>query len=157
NGSFRDFSISEAVEIIIEAAEKIKIPPAKSSRSVALLDWMEIFWAPQAHIILADMNDGIVPQKVSDNFFIPDSIKQRLNIRDSKMRHCRDAWMLYVIAKSRAECGMLSIVVPRRRLKEPAQASSCFCNARIELASRVETLFLLEAAKKILRLKSRGI
>lgn len=149
NGSFRGFSVSEAVEIIIEAAEKIKIPPAKSSRSVALLDWMEIFWAPQAHIILADMNDGIVPQKVSDNFFIPDSIKQRLNIRDSKMRHCRDAWMLYVIAKSRAECGMLSVVVPRRRLKEPAQASRLLLQCPdSELASRVETLFSLPESRE---------
>ena len=138
------FSVPESIGIILESAQKRKIPPTKSARSVALLDWMEIFWASQPHVILTDMNDGIVPQKVPEDFFLPDSVKSCMELRDSKMRHCRDAWMLDVLAKSRANGGMLSVIVPRTRIKEPAQASRLLLQCSdSELAERVKYLFSL--------------
>ncbi len=136
-------SREDILEIAASEAEQRFIPMQKGAESIALVDWIEVVWSLQPHVILADMNEGIVPQAKAQDSFLPDGARAALGMRNSVLRRARDAYMLYALVKSREAGGKVSALVPRSRGKgEPSQASGLLmqCSGQ-DLPKRVLELF----------------
>ncbi len=139
--------LSEAIALILRLANSESFTPEKSAQSIPLLDWIEIFWTPQAHVLICDFNDGIVPQRAGGDSYIPESARTALGMRDSKARHARDAHMLASLIESRKCNGRLSFIVPMRTADgNPAMPSRLLfqCPDSI-LTQRVKSLFSTSA------------
>lgn len=136
-------SAADVLDALLAEASRLRLPVDKAAEDVAMLDWMEIFWAFQPHLILCDMNEGIVPQGGFGDSFLSDGAREKLGLANSSSRRRRDSYMLWAMLRSRAGRGMVSVVVPRLRGDgAPAQPSCLLLKCgRENLPSRVNLLF----------------
>ena len=108
---------------------------------IALQDWMEIFWSSKPHLLLCDMNDGIVPLADSNGMFLNDSTRKKLGLRTQAARRARDAYMLETLCASRKNGGAVTVCVPNRNLNGDPLAPSRILFQTDDLAARVKFLF----------------
>ncbi|MFH1530992.1 MAG: PD-(D/E)XK nuclease family protein [Pseudomonadota bacterium] len=90
----------------VRAAER---PP----HSVDLVGWLELQWDDAPTLILTGMNDGLVPETVTGDAFLPDSARVRLGLPSNRDRFARDAYLLHAMHAWRATRGGLHLVVGR--------------------------------------------
>ncbi|MFH0878323.1 MAG: PD-(D/E)XK nuclease family protein, partial [Lentisphaerota bacterium] len=78
-----------------------------------LLGWLELAWEDAPVVLLADLNDGIIPDAITADPFLPDSIRREMGLRDNRYRLARDAHTLETIVQSRRQ-GNVRGFMPRR-------------------------------------------
>ena len=96
------FEKKEISELLLKSLENSSSRFPDTENSIPLNNWIEIFWSRKPHLLLCDMNDGIVPLKNSENQFLPDSAMERIGIRNSTLRRARDAYMLKLLQATRS-------------------------------------------------------
>lgn len=97
-------------------AESLQSAMASSNRDSTVLDlqgWLEISYDPAAHLLLAGMHEECVPDGSVDDVFVPDSLREKLGLRDSAGRFARDAFLLHSALRSRDANGRVDAVVAR--------------------------------------------
>ena len=143
----------EVFKIALEHLKASNIQPAADEKRIPLQDWMEIFWSPNPHVALCDMNETVVPLDASDGIFLNDAIRRRLGMRSRTNRQARDAYMLNTLAKSRGTPGnALSVCVPKADAEGEPLAPSRILLQTSELPKRVRLLF---SEPKILKTPSK--
>lgn len=108
-------NLSEVIALIMKSASKKYFVPQKDFRTIQIFNWVEVYWARQSQLILADMNDGIVPRMFSANTYLPERAMRELGMRTADAITARDAYMLDVMIKSRVRSnGGVAITIPRK-------------------------------------------
>jgi len=71
--------------------------------AVDLNGWLELAWEEAPHLILAGLNDGLVPDVIVGDPYLPESLRLRLGLhRTNEARFARDAHQLHSLLASRA-------------------------------------------------------
>ena len=109
-GSFPGLSSSDWWEIALQSYGDQRSASEKPSRAVELQGWMELLWEDAPHLAIAGANDGHVPEAVPEDSFLPGSLRQRLGLTTNAARFARDAYILQVLAESRADGGRLDLL-----------------------------------------------
>lgn len=138
------FEIDEVFSIIFEALEGTSEKIEKEKNSIVLQDWMEIFWSKAPHLLLCDMNDGIVPLRDNNGLFLNDSLREKLSMTSQVKRQARDAYMLECLLKSRASSSYkTSVLLSQNKIGgDPLVPSRIlFQTTKAEIAQRVSYLF----------------
>lgn len=112
------FSTFEALQSIFHEIETVRIPDVKAS--IALLDArirqttlhpirgasdcsyegrFEILWSPASRFVLAGLNEGIFPDTVFEDPFLPNEFRVKLGLRSDKTRLARDAYLLETLCQ----------------------------------------------------------
>ena len=87
---------------------------SKMLGSVPLLGWLELLWADAPQLILAGMNEGSVPENISDDPFLPGQMREKLGLPSNAERFAAAAYTLQVlIEQRRAGAGCLLAFVPQ--------------------------------------------
>src|SRR5690606_30715604 len=86
------------------------IPPATDPHAVELLGWLELPWDDAPAMIVTGMNEGIVPSSLNSDLFLPNRLRQQLQLDDNDRRFARDAYALTLLAASRDR---LTLIVGR--------------------------------------------
>ena len=135
------FNRDEIFSIIIDYIRSTTTKIELEDKRIPLQDWMEIFWSPKPHLLLCDMNDGIVPLANSDGLFLNDSIRKKLGMRHQALRQARDAYMLETLKLSRRVGGAITICVPKQNISaDPLMPSRILFQAH-NLPKRTQLLF----------------
>lgn len=118
-----------AVEVFDMLAESLQSCRVSSDRAETALDlqgWLEISYDSSPHLVLAGMHEECVPDGSADDAFVPDSLRESLNLRDSRGRFARDAFLLKsAIASRQGESGgRVDAVVSRFNDKGEARKPS---------------------------------
>jgi len=103
-------------EVFEMMAESLHSAMASSNRDQTALDlqgWLEISYDAAPHLILAGMHEECVPDGTVDDVFVPDSLREKLGLRDSAGRFARDAFLLHAALRSRDANGRVDAVVSR--------------------------------------------
>jgi ATP-dependent helicase/nuclease subunit B len=131
-----------AMLLLETAIESEAIRTDRRPGSTDLLGWLELAWEDAPAMLLVDMNDGLIPDAVTSDPFLPDNARKAMNLRDNRMRLARDAYTLESVLRSRRE-GNVRLFVPRRNHRgDPLKPSRLlFQCADQDLAQR--TLHLL--------------
>ncbi len=82
-------------------------PEEKAPGSVELTGWLELLWEDAPHLILAGLNDGIAPQSVTADPWLPDGLRHDLGLQTNADRFARDAYLLNALAGSRRDSGRI--------------------------------------------------
>jgi len=121
--------------------------------AVDLLGWLELSWEDAPHLVVAGMNDGIIPEVVSGEAFLPDAVRQELGLRTTDSRIARDAFLTAALLAPRVAAaqaggvpspgGSLTFVVGRRSDRgEPLKPSRLLFRCADEvLPGRTRKLF----------------
>lgn len=101
NGS-EDISMSD--EELDELAQQ-----GSSKPMLHVAGWLELLWDRAPVLTILSFNEGIVPQSVNANLFLPNELRKELGIMDNDRRFARDAYVLKAMASSKkhllAICG----------------------------------------------------
>jgi len=113
---------------------------ASEGEVVELLGWLELQLDDAPSLVITGFNEGLVPQSVNSDAFLPDTLRRKLCLLDNERRFARDAFALQAILHSRRN---VHIVLARTgRDGEPLFPSRLLlaCEDRI-LAERIRRFF----------------
>jgi ATP-dependent helicase/nuclease subunit B len=128
----------EALELALSSIETLRSTAGREQAVIDLSGWLELSHGGGRRMILAGMHEGCVPDGNLDDAFLPDGVRQKLELRDAGSRHARDAYLLHSFAASRE----LDVIVAKVDASgEPRRPSRLLLAARgVELAERVRAL-----------------
>ena len=141
-----EFSPEEEFSIMSAAlGARQSLPENSDTPSIILQNWLEIFWSSAPHVLLCDMNEGVVPMPENGGQFMTDSLRQRLGLKNSQSRKWRDAYMLKTLIATRPD-GRAAVLYSAHAADEsPLMPSRILMQAK-NLPERVE--FLLSPPPK---------
>jgi len=134
---------SEALTLLLELVERESIFPERHQEAVDIQGWLELAWEDAPHLIVAGANEGHLPESIHGDRFLPEKLRERLGLRTNGDRFARDAWLLELLLRTRANEGRVDILVGRQCANgDPLKPSRLLfgCIDR-ELPRRVERLF----------------
>ena len=97
-----------------QSLQSSKVYPDRPRDAHDLLGWLELLWNDAPHLILAGLNEGIVPESVVGDAFLPEAMREQLGLRTNAQRFGRDAYLLEALCRRRTgEHGHIDILVPQ--------------------------------------------
>ncbi|MEI6860918.1 MAG: PD-(D/E)XK nuclease family protein [Verrucomicrobiota bacterium] len=115
----------------------------KPAGALELNGWLELLWEDAPHLVVAGLNDGLVPEAVAGDAFLPEALRVRLGLKTNAQRFARDAYLLDALAAARAGGGRLDVLVGKTSAAgDPLRPSRLLlrCTDQ-ELPERVAFLF----------------
>ena len=92
----------EAADVLRKFLRAKRRTARRREEDVELPGWLELAWEDAPALLLTDLNDGVLPEAVTGDPFLPDGARGRLGLRDNRRRYARDAYVLETLARSRA-------------------------------------------------------
>lgn len=102
---------AEALEILLSEIAAERVPPRAASAAepaIELLGWLELAMDEAPVLVLTGFNEGILPEAVQGDGWLPDSLRSELGLPDDKGRLARDLYTLEWIVNSREEVVLIS-------------------------------------------------
>jgi ATP-dependent helicase/nuclease subunit B len=79
----------------------------KPPGALELQGWLELLFEDAPHLVVAGCNDGLVPEAVAGDTFLPETLRARLGLATGAVRLARDAYLLQAIAACRPRLDLL--------------------------------------------------
>lgn len=83
------------VRLVRDAMAGTVLPSAGAEDGVELMGWLEAGIDDAPHLVLTAMNEGTVPEGLTIDPWLPDSVRERLGMQCARRRQARDAWILH--------------------------------------------------------------
>jgi ATP-dependent helicase/nuclease subunit B len=97
-----------------QSLKRCSVYPDRPAEAHDLLGWLELLWNDAPHLILTGLNEGIVPESVVGDAFLPETLREQLGLRTNAQRFARDAYLLEALCRRRARGqGHIDILVPQ--------------------------------------------
>ena len=133
----------EALTMILEEISHEAVFPERPTNALDIQGWLELEWEDAPHLIIAGANEGNIPESVHGDRFLPETLCERLGLRTNDDRFARDAWLLELLLKTRANEGRVDVLLGRQRANgDPLKPSRLlFRCPEKELPPRIQHLF----------------
>jgi len=117
-----------------------------ADREDSLIDlegWLELPWNNAPFLIATGMNEGRVPDGRLSDMLLPDSLRQKLGLRNDAGRLARDAYLMTLMIETRRESGKTVFIVGKTSAAgDPLKPSRLlFRCSQEELPARAKALF----------------
>ncbi len=144
---FEELGLSEKEVLFSRRFRERVYYQERQNEVIDLQGWLELLWTDTPVLIITGMNEEFVPGGSLSDVFLPDSLRQKLGLRDDKLRFARDLYMLRAMQESRLSQGRLCLVLGKYTLKgDPLRPSRLLLQCGTEdLPSRARSLFRLVA------------
>ncbi len=115
----------------------------KAPGALDLQGWLEVLWEDAPHLLVVGFNEGLVPESVVGDAFLPEGLRRRLQLKTNEARFARDAFILQAIAAVRRDEGRLDVLLARNSaVGDPLRPSRLLLRcADAELPARIDFLF----------------
>jgi ATP-dependent helicase/nuclease subunit B len=142
-GFFPELSPADRAAIWRTTLPEMAIADDDPGRVLDVLGWLELPYEAGAHLIVAGMVEGKVPDAARDHALLPDSVRRGLGLRDRESRATRDAFLWRSLIGCREIHGSVTVLVPKFDGRgEPRRPSSLlFRCLPVELPERVAHCF----------------
>ena len=142
-GAFPEIRPAEWWEIGVRLFGDMRRTEEKPSGALELQGWLELPWEDAPHLVVSGLNDGLVPDAVVGDPFLPESLREQLGLKTNAARFARDAYLLQAIAASREHGGRLDLLLAKTSAAgDPLRPSRLLLRcAEAELPQRVAFLF----------------
>ncbi|MEM8868460.1 MAG: PD-(D/E)XK nuclease family protein [Verrucomicrobiota bacterium] len=140
---FKRMTRELARSTLLQRLATSKIYPDRASNAHDLLGWLELLWNDAPHLVIAGLNEGIVPESVNGDAFLPEVLRETLGLRTNQDRFARDAYLLEALCRRRVKDGRIDLLIPQvANDGSPLKPSRLLFQAeREQLLPRVRTLF----------------
>ncbi len=102
------FNAVDAFYLILSTISENKIYPDVKYSGVNLPNWLEIPFDDAKVLVIMGFNEGCVPETINEDAFLPNGIKDKLNIIDNNRRLARDIATFKSILESRKQDVLLT-------------------------------------------------
>ena len=106
--------------------KNISLIPKAQGPVIDITGWLEIALDDAPVIIVVGFNEGLVPEKISADAFLPNSLREKLKLPNYKSRFLRDKYLTKCLVEKPGKCFFLA--ARRSAENEPLKPSSLlFC------------------------------
>ena len=81
--------------------ETVNVPPNQDDTAIEMLGWLELTLDDSKVLILTGMHDGIVPESVNGDAFLPNQLRSDLGLMDNARRYARDCYAMLAMLNTR--------------------------------------------------------
>jgi ATP-dependent helicase/nuclease subunit B len=105
--------------------------------------WLELAFSDAPHVVVAGANEGLLPEHVPQDAFLPDALRRTHGKRHNGTRLARDAYLLEAIVRSRSAIGRVDVLCAKTSsVGDPRRPSTLLMRCYDEaLPGRVRFLF----------------
>lgn len=130
----------------------------KPAGAIELSGWLELPWEDAPHLIIAGLNEGLVPEAIVGDAFLPEMLRERLGLKTNPARLARDAYWLQAMARSRQTAGRLDLILARTSAAgDPLRPSRLLLRcAEADLPARIDFLFRAATVARALPVWTRA-
>ena len=132
---------SEVIDTLVQSMATELVPRPALDGAVEMLGWLDLTLDDAPVLILTGIHDGVVPECVNADPFLPNQLRRQLGMIDNSRRYARDMYAFQVMLHSRQH---MRVVVGRTSL-----AGDPLVPSRLLLACSLE-----ELPARVLRLTS---
>ncbi len=111
--------------------------------AVELNGWLEVLWADAPRLVVAGANEGVLPESIAGDAFLPEALRRRLGLKTNDQRFAVDAYLMAAAVASRPDPGDVLILVGKTAASgDPLRPSRILLAGEdATLPDRVEQLF----------------
>lgn len=120
-----------------------RLYPDNADNASALHGWLELAWLDSPHLAVAGLNEGLAPDSITGDPWLPDSIRGLLDLKTNAVRLARDSYLLTSLLECRRRQGSVTLLAARESSSgDPLKPSRLLLRCpHEELASRALRLF----------------
>jgi len=108
-----DLTAPEQFEIFIRLLGQEVVFPDAPSPSLDIEGWMELSWEDSQWAVIAGMNEGLLPESVVGDVFLPNQLRLKLGLNNNDRRLARDIYLLQAILAGRP-AGQVHIICGKK-------------------------------------------
>jgi ATP-dependent helicase/nuclease subunit B len=108
--SFPDWAANDWWDIALRLFGDSRQSEEKATGALELQGWLELPWEDAPHLIVAGLNEGLVPDAIVGDAFLPESLRVTLGLKTNPARYARDAYLLQALAAARRDGGRLELL-----------------------------------------------
>lgn len=130
----------ESLALLLYRVKTEKISEEKLPESIDLHGWLELLWEDSPHLIITGMNEGTIPDLTFSDSYLPNSLRESLNLRSNEDRIARDSYILTALTENRKhQKGRIDYLYSETKVDgTPARPSGFFYRCQDnEIAERV--------------------
>ena len=129
--------------LLLEQLRPARFEFPRPAGAIDLEGWLELHWNDAPFLIVTGMNEGKVPESVTSDPFLPDSLRRQLGLRHDDDRFARDTYLMQAFVESRRSHGRACFLLGKSGSGgDPLKPSRLLFNcADSELAERARMLF----------------
>ena len=94
-------TFQEAMAWLQSQLETVNVPPPQDDAAVEMLGWLELTLDDTPVLMLTGMHDGIVPESVNGDAFLPNQLRSDLGLMDNARRYARDCYAILAMLNTR--------------------------------------------------------
>ncbi|MDZ4787068.1 MAG: PD-(D/E)XK nuclease family protein [bacterium] len=94
-------NVSEFLQIFLERISKTSLSPTANETAIELLGWLELQQDDAEYVVATGFNEGMIPESVTEDPLLPDSLRNRIGLSNNSIRYARDAYALLSLMNSR--------------------------------------------------------
>lgn len=94
---------SELMDWLANGLQGQLVPEPPDMTSVEMLGWLELAFDDAPALVVAGIHDGVVPESVNADAFLPNQLRRQLGMLDNDRRYARDVYTMRVLLHSREQ------------------------------------------------------
>ncbi len=99
---FKDLDCAEVLDILIRTLREHTCYPEHTADAMEICGFLDLPFRNAQHIILCGVNDGLIPEKTSQNPYLTDTRRKALGLPDNDSRFARDCFYLTTLLEKTA-------------------------------------------------------
>ena len=142
--SFPRLSATVARQQLRYRLRRERIDTERPREAFDLLGWLELLWDEKPELLLLGLNDGVVPETIHGDAFLPETLREHLGLKTNRARFARDAYLLASLLNWRGKAGGRTeiLISSRAADQSPLRPSRLlFTGDDPTVLARVKTLF----------------
>ena len=139
---------------LLETAQHLlrdaRLYPDNVLNAPVLSGWLELPWLEAPHLIVAGLNEGMAPDSITGDPWLPDSVRGLLNLKTNAVRLARDSYLLTSLIESRSAGSVRLLAARETSSGDPLKPSRLLLRCpQEELAARALRLFPAEEMDEV--------
>jgi len=137
-------SAGDGLDLVAELLRGQRLSDDREDAVIDLQGWLELAYEDAPCLALVGVHEGIVPENLNEDAFLPEGLRKRLKLRDRSQRMARDSYLLAAMAQCRRGDGrMLKCHVAKQTPSGDGRVPSRLLMrcGEVELARRVKHCF----------------
>lgn len=109
-----ELTVAARLDVAASLVREARLYSAHDDDAQALHGWLELPWQDAPHLVIAGMNEGLVPDSLQGDAWLPDSVRGALDLKTNDTRLARDSYLLTAMIESRRRDGSVLLLAARQ-------------------------------------------
>lgn len=96
-----EIELQDALLWLQQMLQGVQVPPPRDAGSIEMIGWLELALDDAPVLMLSGMHDGVIPESINSDAFLPNQLRSRLGLIDNARRYARDAYVMMTILNTR--------------------------------------------------------